>query len=73
MKKWKRFFSHEKKDETGLKQRTLLQGLIFIFQPAGSRCDDKGEIISNEMYERTPTDLSKEPLVSGGLDNEGIG
>lgn len=69
------FFSHKKEDgEADYKRRTFLQGLTSLYSEAAGILvvNDKGEMISNEMYERTPTDLTKEPWYQAALDNEGI-
>ncbi|MCY9449977.1 sensor histidine kinase [Bacillus haynesii] len=69
------FFNHEKEDgEADYKRRTFLQGLTSLYSEAAGILvvNDKGEMISNEMYERTPTDLTKEPWYQAAVDNEGI-
>lgn len=51
-----------------------MQGLTSLYSEAAGILvvNDKGEMISNEMYERTPTDLTKEPWYLAAVANEGI-
>ncbi|WP_317134959.1 cache domain-containing sensor histidine kinase [Bacillus changyiensis] len=69
------FFQHEKGDsEADYKRRKFLQGLTSLYsETAGILVvNDKGEMISNEMYARTPTNLAKEPWYKEAVKNEGI-
>ncbi|MDA7026459.1 sensor histidine kinase [Bacillus sp. CLL-7-23] len=69
------FFQHEKGDsEADYKRRKFLQGLTSLYsETAGILVvNDKGEMISNEMYTRTPTNFAKEPWYKEAVKNEGI-
>ncbi|MGR3205277.1 cache domain-containing sensor histidine kinase [Bacillus glycinifermentans] len=69
------FFHHQKEDgEADYKRRTFLQGLTSLYSEAAGILvvNDRGDMISNEMYERTKTDLTEEPWYREAVKNEGI-
>ncbi|MEC3607388.1 sensor histidine kinase [Bacillus glycinifermentans] len=69
------FFRHQKEDgEADYKRRTFLQGLTSLYSEAAGILvvNDRGDMISNEMYERTKTDLTEEPWYREAVKNEGI-
>ncbi|ASB91075.1 MULTISPECIES: sensor histidine kinase [Bacillus] len=69
------FFDHKTDDgEADYKRRSFLQGLTSLYSEAAGILvvNDKGDMISNEMYERTQTDLTKEPWYQEAVKNEGI-
>ncbi|KAA6449545.1 HAMP domain-containing protein [Bacillus swezeyi] len=69
------FFDHKKGDgEADYKRRSFLQGLTSLYSEAAGILvvNDEGEMISNEMYKRTQTDLTKEPWYQAAVKNEGI-
>ncbi|MFN2746618.1 MULTISPECIES: cache domain-containing sensor histidine kinase [Bacillus] len=69
------FFDHQKGDgEADYKRRKFLQGLTSLYSEAAGILvvNDEGEMITNEMYKRTETDLTKESWYQAAVKNEGI-
>lgn len=69
------FFYLQKEDgEADYMRRTFLQGLTSLYSEAAGILvvNDRGDMISNEMYERTKTDLTEEPWYREAVKNEGI-